>query len=298
MENLADLIVFAKVVEERSFSGAARKLGVSLPVVSKKVAALEQRLGARLLHRTTRRLSLTEAGAAVYEHCANIAGEVAAVEAAVSHLYATPRGHLRVSAPLAFGAMHIAPAIPEFLGRYPDITLELTLNDRVVDLAEEGVDVAVRMTPSPAPTLVARRLAGVGRVICAAPDYLTRHGVPTVPADLAGHNCICYSNVVPVDEWRFRAANSEEVVRVRGNYRVNSTDALRKAAVAGMGIAMLPSYTVGQELATGKLVPLLTGYGLPESDIYAVYLPNRHLSPKTRVFIDYLMECLRPAAKR
>jgi DNA-binding transcriptional LysR family regulator len=294
MENFANLATFAKVVEEKSFSGAARKLGISLPVVSKRVGELEQQLGAKLLHRTTRRLSLTEAGSMIYQHCANIVAEADAVEAAISHLYSKPRGHLRVSAPLAFGLLEIAPAVPEFLARYPEVELELVFNDRIVDLAEEGIDVALRMTSTPGPNLVARQLAEVRRVVCAAPAYLKRHGTPRNPADLAHHNCIFYSNVIPLNEWQFKGEASDEVVTVTGNYRVNSTDALRQAAVAGLGIAMLPSYTVAAELKAKRLVALLTKYALHQSGIYAVYLPNRHLSPKTRVFIDFLLERLKP----
>lgn len=297
MDKLAGMAIFAKVAEAKSFSGAARRLGISKSAASKQVAHLERSLKARLLNRTTRRLSLTEVGAAFYEHCARMLAEAEAAELAVSRLYAQPRGMLRVTSPAAFGHLHVAPAIPDFIQRYPDVSVQLVMNDRTVDLAEEGFDVAMRMTRDNAPNVVARTLAPVRWAVCASPAYFQRHGTPRAPADLAHHNCLFYSFMDSASQWRFTSGAEDTVVEVRGNFTVNNSEALRQAVLRGLGIAMLPTFTVGQDLRERRLQQLLAGYrahGTFGTEVYAVYLPTRYLSPKVRAFVDFFVERFGP----
>lgn len=294
MDNLAGMAIFARVAEAKSFSAAARRLGVSKSAVSKQVAQLERSLKARLLNRTTRRLSLTEVGAAFYEHCARMLAEAEAAELAVSRLYAEPRGVLRVTSPAAFGHLHVAPAIPDFIARHPDVSVQIVMNDRTVDLAEEGFDVAVRLTRDKAPNVVARTLAPVRWAVCAAPAYLKKHGVPRAPRDLARHNCLFYSFLEASSEWRFSQAGDGagvETVQVAGNFTVNNSEALRQAVLKGLGIALLPTFSVGADLRAKRLRPVLADYraqGTLGDEIYAMYLPTRYLSPKVRAFVDFL----------
>jgi DNA-binding transcriptional LysR family regulator len=297
MNNLAGMAVFARVAEAKSFSGAARRLGVSKSAVSKQVAQLERSLKARLLNRTTRQLSLTEVGAAFYEHCARMLAEAEAAELAVSRLYSEPRGVLKVTAPAAFGHLHIAPAIPDFIARHPAVAVQIVMNDRTVDLAEEGFDIAIRMTREQAPNVVARRLAPVRWAVCAAQAYLTKHGVPLVPQDLARHNCLFYSFLESSSEWRFSSKAGKAAVRVTGNFTVNNSEALREAVLKGLGVALLPTFTVGADLRERRLQQVLGDYqalGTFGSDVYAVYLPTRYLSPKVRAFVDFLVERFAP----
>ena len=243
MDELAGMVAFARVVEARSFAGAARRLRISRPVVSKRVTALEKQLGARLLHRTTRRLSLTETGAALYPHCARIAEEADAARLAAQHLHAEPRGTLRVSLPAAFGLLHVVPAMPAFLARYPEITVECRVDERL--------------------------------------------------ADLAGHACLFYGSEPGAHTWRFARDGERAAVTVDGRFRIDNTVALREVALAGCGIALLPSFTVGPELESGQLRPLLGDWeptGTFGNAVYAVYLSNRHLSPNVRALIDHLAD--------
>lgn len=297
IDNLTGMAVFAKVAEAKSFSAAAQRLGISKSAVSKQVAALERALKARLINRTTRRLSLTEVGAAFYEHCARMLAEAEAAELAVSRLYAEPRGVLRLTAPAAFGHLHIAPAIPDFIARHPDVAVQIVMNDRPVDLAEEGFDVAIRMTREHAPNVVARRLAPVRWAVCAAPAYLERHGTPRAPADLARHNCLFYSFLETSTEWRFTTDAGDTSVQVAGNFTVNNSEALREAVLRGLGVALLPTFTVGADLREKRLQQVLGEYrahGTFGTDVYAVYLPTRYLSPKVRAFVDFFVERLSP----
>ena len=297
MEQLAEMAVFAKVVEAKSFSRAARSLGTSKSAVSKQVSKLERALGARLLHRTTRNLSLTEVGSAVYEHCARLVAEAESALLAAQHLTAEPRGTLKVSASVAFGKQHVAPAIPEFLARYPDITVQLVLADRFVDLAEEGFDLVVRCTGEPGLNLVARKLAPIRYVVCAAPAYLGRKGRPQTPRDLARHNCLFYAYESFQDKWSFEGPGGRETVRIQGNFQVNSSEAVREALLGGLGIGLVPTFTVGPDLKTGALEEVLASHrpmGGAGSYAYAVYLPNRHVSPKVRALVDFLVERFGP----
>src|SRR5690349_4812792 len=236
MEDLQRMAIFARVVEEKSFSGAARRLGLSKSLVSKQITQLERSVGARLLNRTTRALSVTEAGAILYEHCSRIVEEMEEAKAAVGRLQTVPRGLLRLTVPVAFGRLHIARALPQFLGRYPEVKIDLATTDRFVDLAEEGYDLAIRIVGEPQPTLVARRLAPVNRKLVATPEYFLRHGLPQAPADLERHNCLTYTYFNPQDPWRLRGPNGEISVRASGNLRVNDDDALAAAVLQGLGV--------------------------------------------------------------
>jgi DNA-binding transcriptional LysR family regulator len=289
MEDLQRMALFARVVEEKSFSGAARRLNLSKSLVSKNITQLEKSIGARLLNRTTRALSLTEAGALLYEHSARILEEFEEAKLAVSRTHSSPRGILRISAPVAFGRLHVASALPEFLGAYPELKIDMVTTDRFVDLAEEGYDVVVRIAGEPPPNVVARKLAPVNRRICATPEYFTRHGVPQTPQDLEKHNCLTYTYFNPRDPWRLRGPDGDISVRASGDLRVNDDDALSEAVLRGLGVALLPTFIVGEDLQAGRLQAVLSDYVPLERHIYAVYLPNRHLSAKVRAFIDFFL---------
>ncbi|WP_223807876.1 LysR family transcriptional regulator [Marinobacter sp. R17] len=290
MHSLENMAVFAAVVEQGSFSAAADWLGLSTPVVSKRVSALEKELAARLLHRTTRKLSLTEAGSVFYRHCARIVSEAREAGDAVAHLNDAPRGLLRVTAPINFGTYQLADALPGFLARYPEIEVEMEMSDRQADLAAEGFDLAIRLTSQPPENLAARHLTASRRTACASPEYWARHGKPVVPSDLTHHNCIIYSPNPNFNRWYFNGPGGLETISVNGNFRVNNTQAMVAAALGGVGVLMLTSFTVDRYIRTGALEPVLTDYTSPETDVYALYLPTRHLSTKARVFIDFLVE--------
>lgn len=288
MDRLDDMLAFIKVVDARSFTAAAERLNLSKSVVSRRIAELENRLGARLLNRTTRKLSLTEVGQAFYDRCTRILSDLDEAERAVADLHAAPRGRLRVNAPLSFGLLHLSAAVAEFMQAFTSIEVDIDLNDRYVDLIDEGYDVAVRIGRLRDSSLIARRLAPNRRVLCASPAYLERHGIPTAPEDLTRHNCLLYTNVPTAEQWQFRVGGETRSVRVSGTLRANNGDILLAAAVAGHGIVIAPTFMCGEALASGALCSLpLEGYA-SESSVYAVYPQNRHLSPKVRAFVDFL----------
>lgn len=289
MWDLSAMAVFARVVETESFTRAAAELGLSKSAVSKQVSRLEDRLGVRLLNRTTRRLSLSEAGAAYYEGCQRTLAEAAAAEQAVTRLAAAPRGVLRVNAPMSFGVLHVGPALPAFLSACPELTLDLALNDRQVDLVEEGYDVAVRIGVLAESSLVVRRLAPSRLVLCAASGYLADHGRPAAPEELGGHDCLIYSYQAGGREWQFRGPDGLRRVKVSGRLRANNGDILMTAALNGRGIALLPSFIAGDALRAGRLERLLPAWRVAEeANVYAVYPASRNLSPKVRAFVDFL----------
>jgi DNA-binding transcriptional LysR family regulator len=295
MDRLAAIEAFVRVAECGSFSKAAERLHSSKSVVSRQVGALEAELGARLLHRTTRALTLTEAGRSYFAQAARILADLAEANASVGQLQAAPRGRLHVSAPMSFGFLHLAPAVPDFLDRYPDVEIELAMNDRYVDLVDEGFDMAVRIGKLEDSSLVARKLAPARRTVCAAPAYLQARGVPGSPDDLKAHECLCYSNVGPSQEWRFvRPDGRPWPVEVRGRLHANNGDALRAAALRGFGLAVLPSFLVGRDFQSGALVSVLEAFMPQDSAVYAVYPHARHLSPKVRAFVDFLAERFAP----
>ena len=277
----------------KSFSAAAERLGLSKSAVSKHVTRLKRALKARLLNRTTRRLSLTEVGATFYEHCARMLAEAEAAELAVSRLYAAPRGVVRITSPAAFGNVQVAPAIPDLIARYPELTVQIAMNDRPVDLVEEGYDVAIRVTDQPPPGVVARKLMTVCWIVCAAPAYLREHGTPRTPQELKEHNCLFYSFLESSIEWRFHSRQGDSKVRVAGNFTANNSEAIREVALKGAGIALLPSFLVNPDLADGRLKQVLAGHevaGAVGNDVYALFLPTRYLSPKVRAFVDFFVE--------
>jgi DNA-binding transcriptional LysR family regulator len=286
--------IFAEVVEAEGFSAAARNLGVSKSAVSKQVARLEDGLGVRLLNRTTRRLSLTEAGSTFYEACRRVLDEAEAAERAVSNLSAAPRGLLKLNAPMSFGFLHLARAIPEFHARFPQITIDMAMNDRFVDLVEEGYDLALRIGELRDSSLVARRVAPCRAVLCASPDYLARRGRPERPQDLRDHDCLLYTHAAQAREWQLLGPGGLQKVKVDGPLLANNGDALCSAALGGLGIARLPTFIVGRHLRDGSLEALLPGFPLPEQGIHAVYPHSRNLSVKVRVFIDFLADYFGP----
>lgn len=290
MDPFGGMAVFAAVVEAGSFSAAAAALGLSKSAVSKQVARLEDRLGARLLNRTTRTLALTEVGRDYFERAKRILAEVEEAETAVGRLHAEPRGTLRVNAPMSFGTRHVAPALPALLARYPDLGVDLVLNDRVVDVLDEGFDVSIRIVRMEDSSLVARRLSGFRRVVCASPDYWRRHGRPAHPDDLAGHECLIYGYLAQPLDWPFAGPDGRFRVRVSGRFRANNGDAIRAAALGGLGVALAPSFIVGDDLDAGRLETALEDFEEPDLAIWAVYPPGRHLSAKVRAFVDFLAD--------
>lgn len=288
MDRVTSLVVFAQVVESSGFSAAARRLGLSTSAVSKHVAQLEARLGAQLLHRTTRRLSLTEVGRGFYEHCVRIVRELEEAELAVNRAHTEPQGVLKVNAPMSFGQLCLAPAMARFLDRHPKIRIDLALDDRRVDPVEGGFDVTIRIAALGDSSLVARRLAPNRVVVCGSHAYLTRHGIPRRPDDLRSHNCLLYAYLSSRDAWHFVGAEREEWVTVGGTLRANNGDVLREAALAGVGLVQMPSFIVGPDLARGALRAVLESYEDRTLSVWALYPPTRHLAPKVRAFIDFL----------
>jgi DNA-binding transcriptional LysR family regulator len=291
VEHLPYLVTFARVVQSGSFVAGAERLKLSPSVASKHISKLEKRLGARLLNRSTRKLSLTEAGTAFYEHAARILDELDQSEHAVQRLQAEPSGRLKVSTLNSFANAVLAPILPEFLRRHPKVQLEIVCSDRFVDLTEEGYDLALRITREPAPNVVARKLAEIRFQVYASPGYLERHGTPTTPADLAQHRCLGYpASITPGNVWRFLHDGRELSAPINSVFEINSVEALRALALAGEGLALLPTYSIGEELKAGRLVMLLPAYrGFSESTLFAVYLQNRYGSPKLRAFVDFLL---------
>jgi DNA-binding transcriptional LysR family regulator len=298
LDRLTGLEVFAKVATIGSLSGAARAMGLSQTMVTKHIAALEARLGTKLFHRTTRRLSITEAGRSYLESSERILADMEAADAAIARERIEPRGLLRVNVPVVFGSRQIAPVIAEFCQRHPEVTVELGLNDRLVDLAEEGWDLAIRIGKLRDSSMVARKLAPNRMVVCAAPSYLAQHGTPRSVADLAAHNCLGYtlSQQASAAEWLF-GPDGEIRVQVRGTLRANNGDALRAATLAGLGLSRQPTFIIADDLRSGALVALpLDQPEIQTSAVHAVYLPDRRPPAKVRAFIDFLAARFAPVA--
>ena len=290
LDRLTGLEVFAKAAAAGSFSAAGRALGMSQTMVTKHMAALEARLGVKLFHRSTRKLSITDAGRSYLDSSERILAEIDAADSAVAADRIEPKGLLRLSAPVSFGARQIAPLMPEFARRFPLVTVELGLNDRLVDLADEGWDLAIRIGSLADSSLIARRIAPCRTVLCAAPAYLATRGTPHTVASLAEHNCLGYtlSRLAGADRWAF-GARGEVTAQVSGNLRANNGDALLAAAVAGQGVIYQPSFVVAEQLRAGTLVSIALDQPTFEfAGIYAVYLPDRHPAAKLRAFIDFI----------
>jgi DNA-binding transcriptional LysR family regulator len=286
---LEDMRIFAAAVEAASFTGAASQLGLSKQFVSKRVMALEEQLGARLLVRTTRRLSVTPVGREYFDRVVQILADVDDAERVVASRNTQPRGALRVTAPMSFGTMHLGPVIPEFLNHYDELTLEIDLNDRTVDLIAEGYDMGVRIGVLSDSSLIARRIAPFEMVTCASPTYLAQRGSPESPADLVHHNCLLYGHGKNV-EWPFAFQGRARGVAVSGRIRVNNGEIARDAAVAGLGITMLPTFIVNDALASGRLMRVLEPFEPPKGGVFAVYPQHRQSSAAVRAFVDFLVE--------
>ncbi|MBF0128198.1 MAG: LysR family transcriptional regulator [Magnetococcales bacterium] len=290
MDRITLMETFLRVVDGGSFAEAARKGGVSRAAVSKYIDLLEEHLGIRLLNRTTRRLHLTAEGEIYAQRCRKILEEINDAEQTVTLLHGAPRGLLRVSAPMSFGILHLAPAIADFLLAFPGIKIDLALNDRFVDLVEEGFDVAVRIGALENSTLVARRLASARLVLCASPGYVVRHGQPMTPEELTRHACLLYSYTLTPTIWRFFHGGEERSVRINGPLQANNGDAVRAAARAGVGVAILPDFLIEGDLEANTLMALLPEFDMPPVGVYAVYPANPHISAKVRKFIDFLLD--------
>jgi DNA-binding transcriptional LysR family regulator len=294
-DRLHGMRVFAQVVEAKSFSAAADVLGMSKSLASRHVSALERALSVKLLNRSTRKLSLTEAGALFYEHCARIVQEAELAEQRLTRSQSVPAGLVRVTAVPAFAVRHVLPALTEFYQRYPRIQVKLSCSNRAVDLGDGRFDLGIRVSFDPAPNLVARKLAPNRSVLCASPAYLERHGMPRQIEDLGKHECVLFPPLAPKGVWTLRRDRRKYSVQVTGAFETDEMDVVRAAVAAGLGIGILPSYMVGDALQQGQLVPLLRQFQVvPESAIYLVYLPNRTLSSRVRALIDFLAERFGP----
>jgi DNA-binding transcriptional LysR family regulator len=297
-DRLTPMLTFVRIVEAGSLSGAARAMDRSLPAVCRSLALLEERLGARLLNRTTRRIALTEAGAQFYERCRRILAELDEAEAGVTAQGREPQGALAITAPLLFGRMHVAPAVTALLARHPKVTASLVLADHFVNLVEEGVDVAVRIGALADSALVARRFGAIPRVVCAAPAYLARRGVPAAPEALERHDCIRFTDLVPGREWPFAVGGAERRVRVSGRLATNNGDVAIAAAEAGLGLVMVLGYQVEAQLAGGALVRVLREFEPAPAPVQAVYPSGRLVPAKLRAFLDVLAETVTPRLER
>lgn len=296
MDRFSAMRTFRGVVEAGGFTAAARRLGLSKAAVSKQVAELEAHFGTALLHRTTRRLNATEAGRRYYEHCVRLLDELNEVEAELRHAQAEPSGRLRISAPVNFGNRLLGPVVCELSRRFPKLELQFDLSDRFVDLIEEGFDAALRIrTNLPDSSLMARRLCSIARSVCAAPAYLKRKGIPATPEELKGQDCLIYTLSTAPRDWRFKVGNKMVTVRVNGPIQSNNGQFLMAPLLAGQGIACLPDFTLGEQLARGKLRRILTDYPVEDHDLYVVFPANRHQSPKLRAFLDVAARHLRGA---
>ena len=290
MDRLQSMRAFVKVVEAGSFVRGADKLGISTTSASRLVAELEEHLGTRLLQRTTRKLHLTDAGQRYFERATQLLSDLEEAESEVGSATTTPRGRLRISVGQTFGVRQLSALFPRFQEKYPEVELEVFATDRRVDLIEEGFDLAVRMSLELPPAYVARHLCTIRVVVCASPAYLQQHGRPHAPRDLVEHNCLTVTSGGFENRWSFEGPDGTQTVQVRGNYRSDSGDLLRAAALAGQGIVYLPTFIVGEELARGELAPILREWRLPQIDAKVVYPTRRFVSAKVRAFTEFLQQ--------
>ena len=293
MDRFKEMQAFAAVADAGSFVRAAEALQVSKTAVSRLIGDLEARLGVRLLHRTTCRLSLTAEGELFHARCKALTADVEEAEAEVTARAGEAVGQLRLNVPVSFGLMHLAPLWPAFLQQHPKVTLDVTLADRIIDLVDEGYDLAVRIAQLPASSLVSRKIASTRLVLCASPDYLRRHGEPSQPADIARHTVFTYTLLATGDTWNFEGPDGPVEVKVTPRLRSNNGDTCCAAALQHQGIVLQPSFMVSHHLRAGALVEVLPQYRSLELGVYAVYASRRHVTPKVRVVIDFLVEAFR-----
>lgn len=291
MDTLEAMRVFAAVVDRSGFSAAADALDLSTTSVTRQVAALEKRLGTRLLNRTTRRVSLTSAGAAYYQRAVQLLAELDDIEAAVGAQALAPSGLLRINAPVSFGIARLGPLLAGYRVRYPQVKLDLSLNDRLVDMVEEGFDVAIRITRQPAPNLIARKLADARILLCASPDYLARAGTPATPDALSQHACLAYSYWAGGDEWTLQGPGRETTVHIGGCLRANNGDVLREAALAGMGIVLQPDFVVGEDIAAGRLVRVLPDWHFGSAPVTLLVPTRKGRTARVQALVTFLEQC-------
>jgi DNA-binding transcriptional LysR family regulator len=292
MDKFLEMKTFAAVVDGGSFVQAADALEMSKPAVSRHVAELEQRLGVRLLQRTTRKLSLTEEGRLFYGRCKTVLADVEVAEEEITSQSIAVKGLIKVNVPVSFGLLELAPLWPDFMSKYPDVELDITLADRMVDLVEEGYDIAVRIARLPNSSLVSRKLASTRLVLCASPAYLKKHGKPKHPSELADHAVLSYSLLATGDQWSFEGPEGHVSVTVKPVMRTNSGDTCIAAARKHKGVVLQPSFMVNADLQSGALVELMPSYRSIEFGIFAVYPTRQYVSPKVRALIDFLAKAL------
>jgi DNA-binding transcriptional LysR family regulator len=294
IERIRDIHAFVHVAEAKSFTAAAERIGLSRSAVGKSVLRLEDRLGVRLLQRTTRSVSLTGEGAVFLERCIRILADLDEAEMSMLSHSQTPRGRLRLELPVSFGRLHVLPIVNEFMRKWPDISVNISFNDRFVDLIDEGIDLAIRLGGSDDSRLMTRLLAPHRMITCAAPDYLRAHGVPKNVDELAQHSCLHFIHGGRPVDWRFTIDGHVRTVAVNGRFSATNAEAVRDAALAGYGIARLATFLISDELRSARLQPILRGYSADGPSVRAVYPSGRHLSPKVRSFIDELLTAWRP----
>lgn len=291
MDKFDSIRAFTQVVVSGGFAAAAREMGLSRSAVNKLVISLENELGVQLLHRSTRVVTPTETGLAFHERCVEILASLEEAERSITQLHEEPRGRLRVNAPMSFGTMHLAPALADFLVQYPDLQVQLTLNDRFIDPIEEGFDVTVRIAkPQESASLIVHPLVSAPRVLCAAPSYLELHGIPAHPDELRRHSCLHYGQLAVENQWTLMGADGDHTISVKGVLCSNNGEVLREVAVRGLGMTLLPLFIVEPELKQGSLQIVLPNYQPPELSIYVIYPVNRHLSIKIRLLVGFLHE--------
>ena len=290
MNNLGALPVFVEVVKKEGFAAAGRSLGISRSAVSKRISELEEHLGAKLLYRSTRKLSLTEAGERYYSRASEALEAAQEAEDAVFELQVKPQGNLKINVPMSFGRLHIAPLVAKFLKLHPQVEIHMIMEDRIVDLVQGGFDLAIRGGTLPDSSLVARQIAPCRNMIVASSEYLEVYGVPNTPEDLHGHNCVHYEYYARRQEWLFQGPNGHTSIKPSGNIRINNGEALITAILDGVGIGRSPTFIAGHYVLSGQLMQVLTDYQLPEQSIYVVFPDRKYMPSKVRVFIDFIVK--------
>ena len=293
MDKLTGMKVFAAVARLGSFSAAASDMNISRAMASKYINDLESNLGARLINRTTRKLNLTEVGQAYYEKISNILTEIDEVDLSVTELQTEPMGTLKIMSPPSFGSFHLARAITGYKEQFPNVNIELILTDSIPDLIEEGMDMAIQLGTLEDSNVVARQLSTSRLVVCGSPEYFNKNPAPKTPHQLRDHNCLTLIQPLPISDWKLKINGEEKKIDVSGNLKSNMADSLRIAAINGCGLIQLPSYMIGLDIKSGRLVPVLEDFEPDELPIHALYAHRKYLSAKVRTFIDYIQSYFR-----